>query len=427
MSTLVDALPSTTVRTVEIDVGDALELTRLPRAGAVTWLRGGEGMVGWGELARFTVSGPDRFERARRWWAALSERLTTEDSVVLPGTGPLAFGSFSFDSAAESVLIVPRVVIGVRAGRAWLTTTHSADVPADDQAGTPEPIVAPGPVSWSDGAVSGERHLETVAAAIRRIRAGELEKVVLARDVVATAADDLDPRHLLRRLLRRYPECWTFAVDGLLGATPELLVRRDGDQVFSRVLAGTAWPANGTGTEDSGTTESTVDEIAELAATLRNSAKNMTEHRYAAESAAEALAPYCRNGVSAPPEPSVLRLPNVIHLATDVVGRLRRPTSVLELVDALHPTAAICGTPTAAAADLIGEIEPTVRGRYSGPVGWVDSAGDGEFGIALRCAQLSGRTARLFAGGGIVADSDPATELAETEAKFAVIRDALAP
>lgn len=207
--------------------------------------------------------------------------------------------------------------------------------------------------------------------------------------------------------------CWTFHVDGMVGATPELLVRRERGLVTSRVLAGTI---RRTGDD--------VRDVA-LAGQLARSSKDLEEHEYAVRSVAEALHPHCTS-MNVPEVPFVLHLPNVMHLATDVTGVVDQSgANLLELADALHPSAAVGGTPTKTAVDLIDQIEGMDRGRYAGPVGWFDANGDGEFGIALRSAQISGNRARLFAGCGIVANSDPEAELAESQAKLVPVRDAL--
>jgi menaquinone-specific isochorismate synthase len=392
------------VRTAALPDQGPLDPARLPRAGALAWLHGGEGLLGWDSFARLEVSGPDRFARAAAWWETLCAGLDVEPGVV---GGPVAFGSFGFTDDATSVLIVPRVVLGRRGDRTWLTTIGDPGtvLPAD-------PLTAPRSVAWSDGAVPADAYTRAVGEAVRRIRAGEAQKVVLARDLVAHADAPLDPRHLVARLGAGFPKCWTFAVDGLVGATPEMLVRRDGDLVRSRVLAGTAWRRAGAPGQ------------AEVDAGLLVSGKDREEHAYAAQSAADTLGRYCAE-LTVPAEPSVIGLSNVSHLCTDLVGRLANPVSSVELAGALHPTAAVGGTPTATATALIRELEGMDRGRYAGPVGWVDANGDGEWGIALRCAQLDGPQARLFAGCGIVADSDPATELAEADAKFIAVRNAL--
>src|SRR5690606_21419911 len=244
------------------------------------------------------------------------------------------------------------------------------------------------------------------------IRDGHLGKVVLARDLTARADAPIDARVLLRRLADRFPGCYTFSCDGLVGATPELLIRRTGDDIESLVLAGTT--ARGTDPADDRA----------RAARLFNSPKDREEHRYAAAMVRDALAPL-RADLTVPDEPELLTLPNLTHLASPVHGRLTADRSVLDVVAALHPTPAVCGTPTDTAMDLIRELEGMDRGRYSGPVGWVDARGDGEWGIALRCAQIDGPSARLFAGCGIVADSDPDAELAEARTKFGPMQYAL--
>jgi menaquinone-specific isochorismate synthase len=257
-----------------------------------------------------------------------------------------------------------------------------------------------------------------VGHAITRITSGELEKVVLARDITATAAEPIDARVVMEKLAEKYPNTWVFAVDGLVGATPELLVRLTKGLVTSRVLAGTI---RRTGDDQR--------DLA-LAASLARSSKDLEEHDYAVRSVADALEPFC-SSINVPDAPFVLHLANVMHLATDVTGVVSDSmavTNALSLVDALHPTAAVCGTPREKAMKLINEYEVMKRGRYSGPVGWIDARGDGEWGIALRCAEIDAKDARkvrLFAGCGIVAGSNPEKELSESSAKFAPMRSAL--
>ena len=269
-------------------------------------------------------------------------------------------------------------------------------------------------MSFADGALNGEQWMSVVADAVARISRADLEKVVLARDLIATADAPIDVRWPLRRLTETYPMCWTFHVDGMFGATPEMLVRRERGLVTSRVLAGTI---RRTGDDER--------DLA-LAATLARSSKDLEEHEYAVRSVADALEPHC-SSMNVPEAPFVLHLPNVMHLATDVAGVVHDAATVssLQLAEALHPSAAVGGTPTPVATALIAEIEGMDRDRYAGPVGWMDTTGDGEWGIALRSARLSGSTVRLFAGCGIVADSDPEAELAEAQAKFVPVRDAL--
>ena len=407
------------VRTVPLDdPGDLLAL--LPDSAtdpATAWVRNGDGLVGWGVAAVVRPSGPDRFAHARAWWVEQVATAVVRDEVGLPGTGLVCFGSFAFaDHTGDSVLVVPEVVVGRRGGRAWVTTTSAGALTTPPAIGPVDEPDPPSGVTLSDGAMSGAGWELVVAEAVRRINAGGLEKVVLARDLVATADEDVDVRWPLRRLAESYPMCWTFHVDGLFGATPEMLVRRERGLVTSRVLAGTI---RRTGDDER--------DLA-LAATLARSSKDLEEHEYAVRSVADALAPHCTS-MNVPEAPFVLHLPNVMHLATDVAGVTHETGDVassLTLAEALHPSAAVGGTPTKVAQALITEIEGMDRGRYAGPVGWMDAAGDGEWGIALRSAEVDGARVRLFAGCGIVADSDPEAELAEAQAKFVPVRDALA-
>ncbi|MGH3493643.1 MAG: isochorismate synthase [Sciscionella sp.] len=398
--------PRLVATTREFDAAGAL-LDALPEPeGTLAWVRQGEGIVGWGVAAECSPRGAGRFGAAERWWAGLVDRIGVRDEVELPGTGLVAFASLAFaDRPGTSRLIVPRVLIGRRGDTGWITTFDTRlDVGVT-------PVRAPGPPSYSQGRVSVAGYRAAVAAAVRRIRAGELGKVVLAHDLLATTRAPLDERFLLRGLAQRYPSCWTFAVDGLLGATPELLLAREGDQVSARLLAGTAWPRAGQDPDG-------------LAAELLGSAKNRGEHQYGIDSLRAALAPFCER-LQVPAQPSVLRLPNVAHLASDVRGTLDGDASLLRLAQRVHPTAAVGGTPRAQAVAAIGELEGMDRGRYAGPVGWIDARGNGELGVALRCGLRSGNTLRLFAGCGIVADSQPDSEVTEAAAKFVPMRDAL--
>jgi len=411
------------VRTVSLELpAEASLLDLLPEDHPVTWLRRGDGLVGCGVAAEIRTTGAGRFEEANSWWRDLTARAIVRSDVDEPGSGLVAFGTFAFsdesgrDRSSESVLVVPEVILGRRGDTAWLTTVSSLggldqlDRRLELATTPPEPVG----VSFTDGALNGEQWMGAVAEAVGRINAGDLEKVVLARDLVATAAEPIDVRWPLRRLASGYPTCWTFHVDGIFGATPELLVRRERGLVTSRVLAGTI--------------RRTGDDARDLAlaAHLARSSKDLEEHEYAVRSVAEALEPHC-SSMNVPEAPFVLHLPNVMHLATDVAGVVHDSATVtsLELVAALHPSAAVGGTPTPVATELIARIEGMDRGRYAGPVGWMDAQGDGEWGIALRSATISGNTVRLYAGCGIVADSDPLAELAETQGKFVPVRDAL--
>jgi menaquinone-specific isochorismate synthase len=384
-------------------------LDRLPLADtALAWVRNGDGLVGWGEAARFETSGPGRFAEAERWWREYTARLDVRDELGVPGSGPVAFLSMAFaDDPGSSVLVVPEVVVGRRGAAGWIT--RIGEVAETDPA--PQPVRAPGRITFEPGQLSVAGYRDAVRTAVARMQAGELDKIVLAHDLLARAEEPVDQRFLLRELARRYPNCWAYAVDGLVGATPELLLRRTGQVVDSQVLAGTTWPRDGVTDE-------------ELVAALVGSHKDQEEHGYAVSSLADTLRPFCAS-LSVAERPSVLRLPNVSHLASRVSGTLRGEASLLAMAAAVHPTAAVGGTPRDLAVPLIRELEGMDRGRYAGPIGWIDANGDGELGIALRCAQVSGSTARLFAGCGIVAESDPDTEVREAAAKMVPMRDAL--
>jgi len=406
-----DDAPLVARTTVIDDPGPLIDL--LPPSAPLSWVHRGDGLVAWGETARYRSSGARRFVDAEAWWRDVAAHSVVRDEARLPGSGLVAFGSFAYaDDPGDSTLVVPAVVVGRRGDSAWVTTIARGSVPAAPRLTSTSAPRLPSGAAFSDGALSGAEWETVVADAVSRIRRGDLDKVVLARDLVAELTEPLDVRAPLAGLAERYPACWTFHVDGLFGATPEMLVRRERGLVTSRVLAGTI---RRTGDD--------AHDLA-LAATLARSSKDLEEHEFAVRSVADALAPYCLS-MNVPESPFVLHLPNVMHLATDVTGVLDDGATSLGLASALHPSAAVGGTPTRAALSLISEIEQMDRGRYAGPVGWMDADGDGEWGIALRSAEYDGNRVRLFAGCGIVADSDPSDELAEAAAKFVPVRDAL--
>jgi menaquinone-specific isochorismate synthase len=405
------------VRTVPLDLEVPL-LDLVPDVpDALAWVRGDEGLVAWGAAERIEPGrGPGRFAAADEALRHLGAVTDVHDEVGAPGTGLVGIASFTFDhNAAGSVLIVPRVVVGRRDGVTWLTRI---DPPSAAPAPSPVDVQVARAVRrdrprYAGSSLPDLEWLEAVAEATTRIEAGELEKVVLARDHAVWSRERFDALDLARRLTDRFPSCHTFLVDGLVGATPELLLARDGTAVLSRVLAGT------TGRSD--------DEVedAALGAALLASEKDLVEHRYAAESVHEVLGPLVSD-LTEDAGPRLLRLDNVQHLATTFTGHLDDPgVSSLALVAALHPTAAVGGTPRQAALTLIHELEGMDRGRYAAPVGWSTPDGDGEWGIALRCAQLSGARARLFAGVGVVAASLPEAELEETRLKLLAMQAAL--
>lgn len=419
MTRTTTAAPPLTVSTrILDDPGAVLRHTLSDRP--LAFVRNGDGIVGIGEALRFTFTGPDRMRDAAAVWRSIVETAVVDDPVQLRGSGLVAFGSFAFadDSADESVLIVPRVVLGRRRGKAWLTaidTTLGAEPLAFTRTSVPVPHVGPHvSVALRPGHIDEDTYAADVTEAVRRIVAGDARKVVLARDLVGTLPPGADRRAVLLDLASAYPQCVTFAVDGLVGATPETLARTDGTRLTARVLAGSA--ARGT------------DEVSDRAAAeaLASSAKDVEEHTFAIDSLLAALAPLATD-LRADAEPFRLQLPNLWHLATDVQATLPPDTTSLDVADALHPTAAVAGTPTDVAVRLVAELEGVDRGRYAGPVGWMSATGDGEWMLALRSARIDDDgTVRAWAGAGIVAGSEPAREVAETALKFRPITDALA-
>jgi menaquinone-specific isochorismate synthase len=378
------------------------------------WVRSGDGLVGFGEYKKFEVKGKNRFKEAKAWWEERVSEFKIQNNVHGSGTGPILFSSFSFDPNEKSVLVIPEILIGQKNGKSWITWIGDTKQPNLDKLNT-APIS--GEITWQEGSISEQAWQDQVKNAINAIKSNKLEKVVLARDITATSKTEIDVRSLLQRLEIEYPSTWIFFVDGLIGATPELLVRLSKSLVTSRVLAGTI---RKTGNEDRDLT---------LAASLAKSSKDLEEHEYAVRSVADALAPFC-SSTNVPEAPFVLHLSNVMHLATDVTGVLNdsaKQSDIFTLIEQLHPSAAVCGTPAIEANKLIVELEQMNRQRYAGPVGWIDANNDGEIAIALRCGQLSNdrNSIRIFAGCGIVAGSDPATEFAESQAKLMPMRTAL--
>jgi menaquinone-specific isochorismate synthase len=393
--------------TVEVDDPGEL-LTWLPAGESFAFLRGGDGLVGWGEAARLDTHSAAPVE-------ALLGAITARDDVGLPGCGAVAIASLGFDPSVDaSVVVVPKVLLGRREGRSWLTLVTppgAVEVPALRR--RPVAAASTPPASVSATVPSESVWADAVAQAVVALRRGDLDKVVLARAIDVTAESVLDPRAIAARLALRFPACFTYLCDGLVGASPELLIRRLGRHAESLVLAGTVRRG------------SSQEEDAALEQELLASAKNASEHRMAAESVREVMTAVAAD-VVADARPQLLRLANLSHLATHIDAWLPVPApSALALASLLHPSAAVGGTPKAEAVDMIRQLEAAPRGRYAGPIGWVDANGDGEFAIALRCAQLSGNVARLWAGAGIVADSDPDSEVAETSVKFDAVLAAL--
>ncbi|MEQ1788696.1 MAG: isochorismate synthase [Acidimicrobiales bacterium] len=402
-------MSSLVARTRRVD--HDLDLLELAGSDGVLHERGRVGLAGRGTAARASVAAVD----------ATLAAIEVDDPVGVPGSGPVAFGALPFRPDPDAELVIPEVVWG-RAddGTRWVTTIAPAGEPEVDLSTLCRPPAAPRvspPRSVEVRPVrSAEWWCELVATATKALRdAGPdgLRKVVLAREVEVRADVPFDRAVLLRRLRAAYPGCFLFHVDGFLGASPELLVGRAGDVVRAQPMAGTA-PRGGDPATD-----------ARLAAGLLASATYRHEHQITIDMVFDTLIPWC-SYLDYEPEPSVVGVANVQHLATLVEGRLSHPApSVVELVRALHPTPAVNGWPRGEAMAWIAEHEGFDRGRYAGTVGWVDARGNGTFAVSIRCADVDGTTARVVAGNGIVADSDPDTELAETQVKLQALLAAL--
>lgn len=385
-------------------------LELLPDLNPFTWVRNGEGLVGWGVHASTKVKGSNRFEDARNWWHQQLDTFEINNEVHGPGTGPVLFTSFSFDEDEESEIVIPKVIVGTRNQSTWITWIGNEPQPKLIERAQANPIPS---IKWRESDV--ESWKEKVRSAVSEIQDDSLDKVVLAREIIADADSEIDTRSVLRNLAKEYPGTWVYSNNGLVGATPELLIRLSNSMVVSRVLAGTI---SKTGDDDK--------DLA-LAASLARSSKDLEEHEYAVRSVADALAPFCTS-TNVPDAPFVLHLSNVMHLATDVTGAIKESHKVVDIfsiLSKLHPSAAVCGTPTSKASQLIKRIEGINRRRYAGPIGWIDAKGDGELGIALRCGFINGKEVHAFAGCGIVAGSDAAKEVAESQAKFLPIINAL--
>ncbi|KJL20581.1 Isochorismate synthase DhbC [Microbacterium oxydans] len=415
------------VETREIDPVEDL-LAYADPGHPLAWLRRGDGIVAVGatlaEIRPPAHTGTSRLATLATEWRAMAARAEVSDPLGLPGTGLVAFGAFTFDdeSSADSVLAIPAQVIGRHGDRFWRTTIRFADAPGNGApAHEDELAIQPYGPHWAGtvgpGAQTPQGYQDSVRRALTRIADGEVSKVVLARDLTGSIPAGSDLRRLVRALSTGYPDTWAFAVDGLIGASPETLVTVHGGTVTARVLAGTI----GRGAD--------ADADTAASAHLASSVKDLDEHQYAVQSVLASLRAHTR-ALAASEQPFLLKLPNLFHLATDVEGELASGETALDLVRVLHPTAAVAGTPTPAAIAAIRDLEPFDRGRYAGPVGWVDAAGNGEWAIALRCAQFTERAEEIavtaYAGAGIVAGSDPESELLETRVKFRPLVDALA-
>ncbi len=370
----------------------------------MVFLRDGNLLYGEGIAHRLSARGENRILELSEKWQELVASSVVEDKVGLPGSGLVAFASITFspDSGYESVLVVPARLTVIRAGVSFVTEVAEVSEPEPTQ-----------PVSgvFLSGELPASGFVSATETAISKINSSELEKVVIARDLVMPLGGKPDLTTAISRLHERYPHCWTYLVEGNFGASPELLLRAQAGEVSARVLAGTA----GRGTDPD------VDRA--IADGLAHSSKNKHEHEFAVQSLIQELSPVC-DDLETDAEPFSLALPDLWHLASDVRGKLKADVTLLDAIARLHPTAAVAGTPRGKAQALIAELEPFDRGGYAGPVGWISADGSGELAIALRGGRVEQNPwqIRAFAGCGIVAESDPKAELAETELKFKAVR-----
>jgi salicylate biosynthesis isochorismate synthase/menaquinone-specific isochorismate synthase len=404
--------------------------------------RDGWALAGLGSVRTLASTGQGRFADIADQWRRLTRVALADPVEGAPGSGLVALGGFAFAAAGGSSrgwqgftpasLEVPALSIARHRGTTWLTA--NVDVAPDD---TTEQLVnrVHGRLATLndrllpllDPAPAGAYHVvspmppahyeEAVARAVQRIRGGELEKVVLAREVEVHAPLDHDPGAVLGLLRSVFPSCFVFAVGRadatFIAASPELLVRREGQRASTVALAGSARRSADPAVDD------------HLGERLLRSAKDREENAIVARRIARILRPHSV-WVTAAPEPALVRVANIQHLAAPIRAQLSSPIGAIELAGLLHPTPAVGGEPRDIAERLIPALEGLDRGWYAGPIGWVDAVGDGEFCVALRCALLRGRLARLYAGCGIVRDSDPAAELAETELKLEAMLPLLA-
>lgn len=378
MSTTSDT--TATLRTVTETVEPPADVLAWLGTDGFAWLRDGDALVTSGVAAAVPVD-------------AVASTLRAIDGDAI------ACGALPFMDTNDGMLVIPSRFLRVRDGQATVTHVLGADVAAP-------PKYATTPLRFTVAARQGLAEWDdSVATALAMIEAGTIDKVVLAREVEVIADHAFSVPEVLATLARTQPGCFVYAHGGFVGASPELLVRRSAERVVSMPMAGTV------------ARQASIEADRAIIEALRVSMKDNAEHRYVVEAVEAALAQHCTDIVISDAEP--VPLATVTHLTTRIAARLRAPgATALDLALALHPTPAVGGTPKLAALDAIARIEPFERGCYAGPVGWVDANGDGEFAVALRCADLNGTTARLVAGVGIVDGSDPDLEWAETQAKL---------
>lgn len=396
--------------------------------------REGAALATLGAAATLEDHGPGRFERVAHRWKRLAANAAAEPPQGPPGSGLVVTGAFAFaDDGASALhwsgfapasLLVPEVALARRGGEVWCTVAALArpdDRPAallaaiDERLTSlrvaPLPLLDPHPTERHRvaGALAPEHYEAAVARAVALIRAGEIEKIVLAREVEVHAPERHDIAAVYGVLRSAFSGCFVLAVGRgdatFIAASPELLIRREGLRASTLALAGSVGRSADPAVDD------------HLGERMLRSAKNRQEHAIVAQWIERELRPHAV-WVTMPDEPSVVRIANIQHLATPIRAQLTRPVGAIELAGLLHPTPAVGGEPGAAANPLIPALEGIDRGWYAGPVGWSDTGGDGEFCVALRSALVQGSVARCYAGVGVVAESDPAAELAETEVKL---------
>ncbi len=410
-----NSLPALTVTTSASDHTELVSPHGTPPH--LIFQRLGRGFVGFGEVLRAAFSGPRRFVEAESWWKKLADKAIVADSVGRPGSGLVAFGAFTFSdrSAQRSVLIVPERIVGIDECGAFATRIENGQEVAQlaSYSATDSPTPTP-ENGWAASSVTEQRFLSLVKKGKKMIQSGHLHKVVLARDLVHQLPPNVSLDGLVGKLAESYPDTYVFFVDGLIGASPETLASVRSKNITLRVLAGSAKRGVDDGDDQ------------RQARTLATSRKDLDEHRFAVQNVLQTLETHDITAV-ADQVPFQLKLPNLWHLATDIRGVLPSSTGSIQLIGSLHPTAAVAGSPTSAAREVIDNLEGLDRGRYAGPVGWVDGNGDGDWAIALRCAQIDthAHTITAYAGAGVVAESDEMEELLETELKFRPIIEAV--
>lgn len=381
---------------------ERISMPEVSLSGKLVFLHQDYQIVASGEAARLSFRGEKRTQQLADGWRELLAEIEIEDEAGSDSPGLIALTSITFDaeSREESVLILPLETLILSAAGSYRTsidgikTSQKTEVPQGH---------------FTTGQQTDEKFIDAVDKAIKVIETGRIEKVVLAKDLVLPISSEPDLGVPLKRLHERYPDCWTYKIGNVFGASPELLLKAEDGRVSARVLAGTA--ARGTDPD--------VDKA--IADGLSHSLKNKHEHLYAVQSLVNELKPFCES-VEFDQEPFSLALPDMWHLATDVRGVLKPQFSLLDVIQKLHPTAAVAGTPRDLAIEMIRELEPFDRGGYAGPVGWLSSNGSGEIAIALRGGIIEKNQIRALAGCGIVSESTPQAELEETELKFKAVR-----